>query len=56
MAIPVFIAAFFHDIGLAKYFHDDLEFIPTITPCDKRLDNCVLIMHEYVSFKIAFLL
>ena len=52
IAIPTFVAAFLTDIGLSKYI-PDLELIPTITPSDKCLDECILLLHEFVCYKIA---
>ena len=52
MFIPLVICAFFFDIGIAQYF-DSLEFIADITPSDKKLDECVLLLAEFVFFKIG---
>ena len=55
MAIPMLIAAFFHDIDIAKYYKDeDLRFIANLTPCDKMLDECVYLIGN--TFFIEYLL
>eukprot|EP00957_Ditylum_brightwellii_P002784 213882-Ditylum_brightwellii.AAC.1 len=33
ITIPMFIAAFFHDVGISEFF-DNHKFIPLCTPCD----------------------
>ena len=54
MAIPMSIAAFFHDIDIAKYYNDkDLRFIENLTPCDKMLDECVYLNREYIFYRIS---
>ena len=55
LALPIFIAAFFHDIGLSQYFEGDerLEFIANITPCNKKIDECILLLHEFLCYKIG---
>ena len=52
MAIPIFIAAFFCDIGIGSMF-DSLAFLPTITPSNKALDQCVLLLREFVLYMFA---
>ena len=52
MFIPLAICAFFFDIGIAEYF-DSLEFIADITPSDKKLDECVVLLSEFILFKIG---
>ena len=52
LAIPVFIAAFLTDVGIADYF-TDLEWIAAITPSDKCLDTNMLLSQEYIFYKIA---
>ena len=50
--IPVTIAAFFCDAGIDTHF-ENLEFIADTTPCDKKLSECVMLLHELVKYKIA---
>ena len=50
--IPVTIAAFLCDADIDTHF-DDLEFIAGATPCDKKLSECVMLLHELVKYKIA---
>ena len=54
MAIPIIIGSFFHDIDIMRYFNiDDLWFILNLTPCDKKLDECVYLNREYIFYKIS---
>ena len=54
MAIPIIIGAFFRDIDTTRYFKsNDLLFISKLTPCDKKLDECVYLNREYIFYKIS---
>ena len=52
MFIPLVIAAFLFDIGVARFF-DNLDFVPDLTPSDKVLSDCVLLLNEHVLYKIS---
>ena len=52
MAISSIVDAFFHDIYIMRYFKSDgLRFISNLTPCDKKLDECVYLNREYIFTK-----
>ena len=54
MAIPSIIGDFFHDIKFTRYLKiDDLQFIVNLTPCDKKLDECVYLNRKYIFYKIS---
>ena len=53
MAIPLFIAAFFHDAGIAKYYSDNIQFITRFTPSEKCITDNILILYEFQIYKGA---
>ena len=52
MAIPSIIGAFFHGIDITRYLKsEDLRFISNLTPCDKKIDECVYLNRKYIFTK-----
>ena len=52
MALPSIIGDFFHAIDITRYFKsDDLRFIANLTPCNKKIDECVYLNRENIFTK-----